>query len=187
MPSVASRTSIEVWPASRSTIMLSWLGSRCCTMMKAMPLMRRKRVQKLPAGVKAASRGADCDDRKIRTRARGERPLKPMRSIRLDMMRTTSRAFCNFSRGAPLHRSGHGPYQNSGSIANYFEEASFAPTRIANPAMSTFRIFPGRDASIIVVSASPRPNGSRGERSPHERIDERRFRYRTVSSRILSR
>ena len=31
-------TGIEVWPASRSTIMLSWLGSRCCTMMKAMPL-----------------------------------------------------------------------------------------------------------------------------------------------------
>ena len=38
MPSVANKTGIDVWPASRSTIMLSWLGSRCCTMMKAMPL-----------------------------------------------------------------------------------------------------------------------------------------------------
>ena len=123
---------------------------------------RRKRVQKLPAGVKAASRSADCDDRKIRSRAGGERPLKPMRSIRLDMMRTTSKHSAIFLEGRGSTGAAMDQYQNSGSIANYFEEDSFAPTRIANPAMSTFRIFPDRDASIIVGSASPRPNGSRG-------------------------
>ena len=52
---------------------------------------RRKRVQKLPAGVKPANRSADCDDRKIRAPAGGERPLKPTRSIRLSMMPMTSR------------------------------------------------------------------------------------------------
>ena len=54
-------------------------------------IARRKGVQELPAGVKTAGRGADCDDRKMRAPARGERTLKPTRSIRLGMMRVTSR------------------------------------------------------------------------------------------------
>src|SRR6185437_4077694 len=39
IPSVACRTVMDVWLASRSTIMLSWLGSRCWTRMKAMPFL----------------------------------------------------------------------------------------------------------------------------------------------------
>src|ERR1700735_4767513 len=57
---------------------------------------RRKRVQELPACVEAAGRGADRDDRKIATAARGERTLKPTWSIRLVMMRTTSRHSATF-------------------------------------------------------------------------------------------
>ena len=59
-------------------------------------IVRRKRVQQLPAGVKTASRSANCDNRKIRAPAGGERPLKPTRSIRLGMMRMTSRHSVSF-------------------------------------------------------------------------------------------
>src|SRR5271163_4788497 len=37
MPSVACTTFIDVRAASKSTSRLSWLGSRCCTITKAMP------------------------------------------------------------------------------------------------------------------------------------------------------
>jgi hypothetical protein len=59
-------------------------------------IMRGKSVQELPAGVKAASRSADCDDRKIRAPAGGERALKPTRSIRLSLMRMNSRHSVSF-------------------------------------------------------------------------------------------
>jgi hypothetical protein len=59
-------------------------------------IVRRKSVQELPASVKAASRSADCDDRKIRAPAGREWPLKPTRSIRLSMMRMTSRHSVSF-------------------------------------------------------------------------------------------
>ena len=52
---------------------------------------RRKRVQKLPAGVEASGRGADGDDRKLRAAARGDRALKPTRSSRLGLTRMSSR------------------------------------------------------------------------------------------------
>ena len=59
---------------------------------------RRKRVQKLPASVKAAGRSANRHDRKIRAAAGGKRVLKPTRSIRLGKMRMTSRHSRFFSR-----------------------------------------------------------------------------------------
>ena len=92
---------------------------------------RRKRVQKLPAGVKPASRSADCDDRKIRAPAGGERPLKPTRSIRLSMMPMTSGHSAIFLEGRRSTGADNDQYQNSRSIANYFEEDRFRPTRIA--------------------------------------------------------
>jgi hypothetical protein len=49
-----------------------------------------KRVEELPAGVKAASRGADRDDWKITTVARRERTLKPTPPLRHSLMRTTT-------------------------------------------------------------------------------------------------
>ena len=57
---------------------------------------RRKRVQEFPARVEAAGRGADRDDWKIATAARGERTLKPTWSIRLVMTRMTSRHSATF-------------------------------------------------------------------------------------------
>ena len=83
-------------------------------------VVRRKRVQKLPAGVKAAGRGADCDDRKIRASAGGERPLKPTRSIRLGDDADDFQAFCNFSRGAPLQWSGRQPIAEFGLNCELF-------------------------------------------------------------------
>jgi hypothetical protein len=53
-------------------------------------IVRGKRVQEFPAGVEAASRGADGDDWKITTTARGERTLKPTRPLRHSLMRTTT-------------------------------------------------------------------------------------------------
>jgi hypothetical protein len=50
-----------------------------------------ERVQELPARVEAASRGADSDDWKITTTARGERTLQQTWSIRPLTMRMTSR------------------------------------------------------------------------------------------------
>ena len=52
---------------------------------------RWKRVQEFPARFEAAGRRADRDDWKITTAARGERTLKPTWSIRLVMLRMTSR------------------------------------------------------------------------------------------------
>ena len=70
---------------------------------------RRKRVQEFPARVEAAGRGADRDDWKIATAARGERTLKPTWSIRLVYDADDFQAFCNFSRRAPLHGNGQKP------------------------------------------------------------------------------
>jgi hypothetical protein len=54
-------------------------------------IVRGQRVQEFPARVEAAGRGPDRDDWEIATAARGERTLKPTWSIRLVMMRMTSR------------------------------------------------------------------------------------------------
>src|SRR5271166_1398023 len=134
---------------------------------------RRKRVQKLPAGVKAAGRGADRDDRKIRPTARGERPLKPTRSIRPGSMRMTSRHSAFF---LDEHRSNgqetitkfwrdYDPFKSRRRLREFGTKAR---------GMSNFRIFPSRETSIIVASASPWPKVSqRWEILHHERIDER--------------
>jgi hypothetical protein len=81
-------------------------------------IVRGECVQELPAGVKAARRSADCDDWKIRALAGGERPLKPTRSIRFGMMRTTSKHSAIFLEERCSYGAGKHQYQNSGSIAN---------------------------------------------------------------------
>ena len=65
-----------------------------------------KLVEELPAGVKAASRGADRDDWKITTVARGERTLKPTWSIRLVILRMTSRHSAKFLEERRSMRAG---------------------------------------------------------------------------------
>ena len=51
---------------------------------------RGQRVEQLPAGLEAAGRGADRDDREIRVAAGGKGLLDPTRSLRLGLVRTTS-------------------------------------------------------------------------------------------------
>ena len=80
-------------------------------------VVRRQRVQKLPAGVKAAGRGADRDDRKIR-RLLAERGFE---SNAIASPRWFDAddfpAFCDFSRRAALQRNDHG--QISQFASNY--------------------------------------------------------------------
>src|SRR5579862_9758995 len=60
---------------------------------------RRKGVQKLPASVQAASRGANRHDRKICMTTGGKGLPNPTRPLRHRLMRTTSTHSASFSRG----------------------------------------------------------------------------------------
>ena len=53
-------------------------------------VIRRQRVQQFLAGFESASRGADCDDRKVRAVPRLERTSNPTRARLLGGLRTTS-------------------------------------------------------------------------------------------------
>jgi hypothetical protein len=64
IPSIACSTSIDVWPASWSTIMLSWIGSRCWTRIKA-AVSGWQRAYQRSAGIKAAGRSTDRADREL--------------------------------------------------------------------------------------------------------------------------
>src|ERR1700722_686535 len=61
---------------------------------------RRKRVQELPARVKAAGRGANRHDRKICATADGGGLGYPARPLRHSSMRTTTTHSVIFSRGS---------------------------------------------------------------------------------------
>ena len=74
MPSVACSTVIDVWPASSSTIMLSWVGSRCWTRMKAMPLSAGSARRSFRQASSPPAEAPNPDDRKVPEPRRGPRP-----------------------------------------------------------------------------------------------------------------
>ena len=89
--------------------MLSWVGSRCCTRIKAMPGPARQRVHELPARLETARRRPYADNRKI-PRAVGvaaPRRARPARSrrIRFGPMRAVCWHPANFPKSASLRES----------------------------------------------------------------------------------
>jgi hypothetical protein len=90
-------------------------------------------------------------------------------------------AFCNFSRRTPLHESGQRPIAEFGSDYELFRRWGLSVST-QGQGMRSFRIFPCRRASIIVVSArlSARFRDD-GRLASHERIDGLGSRYRTGS------
>ena len=67
---------------SSSTIMLAWVGSRCWTRMKAMPLFGGKRREEGTKGFKPAGGGADRDHREVGLALRDHSLLRSAQSSR---------------------------------------------------------------------------------------------------------
>src|ERR1700722_8603076 len=116
---------------------------------------RRKRVQELPARVEAAGRGADRDDRKTGATADGGELGYPARSLRPNRMLEASRHSATFlEEQRPTERA-----RTNSRIRKRLRTISTSSTlrecERKLRGMRSFRIFPCRKASIIVVSASP--------------------------------
>src|ERR1700728_580428 len=118
---------------------------------------RRQRVQELPARVEAAGRGADRDDRKTGATADGEELGYPARPLRPNRMLEASRHSTTFlEEQRPTERA-----KTNSRIRERLRTISTSSTLREcerKPGMRSFRIFPCRRASIIVVSASPQRN-----------------------------
>src|SRR5271165_6896621 len=82
---------------------------------------RRQRVQKFPARVKAASRSADCDNRKLCRLAGRERLGYPARSPPLDNVLEASWHFAIFLEKQRSGGTYTKQYQNLRAIAIYFD------------------------------------------------------------------
>ena len=140
---------------------------------------RRQRVQKLPASIEASGRGADCHDRKLRGLAGGEWLRYPTGSFALDDMMEAS----GHSESFLEERRSNGASDKSLAIfarnCDRFQRTAHSRANARKrEVMSSFRIFPGEEASYIVVPASPqRISCDDGRLGDHDRVNAHGFRY----------
>ena len=115
-----------------------------------------QRAEQLPARVKAAGRGADRHDGKIRVAAGGKGLANPVRPLRLVLLRTTSRHSGYFSRRAELQRDAQVIRSTNQEILR--RDLKWALSRRLGADAPRHEYFPTllrTSASVIVSVASP--------------------------------
>ena len=157
MPSVASRTGIDVWPASKSTIMLSWLGSRCCTMMKAMPLTAGSASRSFLHASRPPAEAPIATIGKSRATARGERALNPARSLRPSRMLEASRHSAIFLEERRPWERAKTNSRITGAIANYLKKRTNSPGHGASSKASLRRCGGGVREAAEINETRPKP------------------------------